>query len=277
MGGPQPAAHSRGVSAMFASYMVNSWLMATIIAVIAGAVGLFVVLRGMSFAAHALPLGAFPGAAAANLLGINELWGLIGFSGLGVLGITQLAQGQRRDVATALTLMALLGLGTVFLSLSGHYAQGVYALLFGQLITVSRAEIWPVLILGLTILGIIALAFRPLLLSTLSPELAASQGLAPRRAEVLFLVLLGTATAIALPVVGALLVFSLLVGPAAAARSLTARPLAALFLSILLALATVWLAIAAAYTTDWPIGFFVGLLAAVLFISAQIWRRLRGA
>ncbi len=161
---------------MFASYMVNGWIMATIIAVVAGAVGLFVVLRGMSFAAHALPLGAFPGAAAANLLDINPLWGLIAFSGLGVIGMTQLSTRQRRDVATALTLMALLGLGTLFLSLTRHYAQGVYALLFGQLITVSAAEIWPVLALGLVILGVIALSFRPMLLSTLSPDLAASQG-----------------------------------------------------------------------------------------------------
>jgi zinc/manganese transport system permease protein len=261
---------------MFASYMINGWIMATIIAIVAGAVGLFVVLRGMSFAAHALPLGAFPGAAAANLAGVNVLWGLIGFSGLGVVGITQLARRQRRDVATGLTLMALLGLGTLFLSLSGHYAQGVYALLFGQLITVSRAEIWPVLILGLAILAVIAGSFRPLLLNTLSPDLAASHGLSAQRLDAFFLVLLGCATAMALPVVGALLVFSLMVGPASAARSLAHRPATALFLSVALALMTVWLSIAAAYLTDWPIGFFVGALAAVLFALARLHRlRLR--
>lgn len=259
---------------MFASYMVNGWIMATIIAVVAGAVGLFVVLRGMSFAAHALPLGAFPGAAAANLLDINPLWGLIAFSGLGVIGMTQLSTRQRRDVATALTLMALLGLGTLFLSLTRHYAQGVYALLFGQLITVSAAEIWPVLALGLVILGVIALSFRPMLLSTLSPDLAASQGLTRQRADFVLLALLGTATAMALPVVGALLVFSLMVGPAAAARSLTRRPGPALFLSIALALLTVWAAIAAGFLTGWPIGFFVGTGAALLFAVAQL-RRLK--
>jgi zinc/manganese transport system permease protein len=262
---------------MFASYMINGWIMATIVAVVAGAVGLFVVLRGMSFAAHALPLGAFPGAAAANLIGINELWGLIGFSGLGVIGITQLAQRQRRDVATALVLMALLGLGTLFLSLSGHYAQGVYALLFGQLISVSAAEIWPVLALGLIILIVIAAGLRPLLLSTLSADLATTHGISGKRADFAFLLLVGAATAIALPVVGALLVFSLMVGPGAAARSLTDRPATALLLSIALALVTVWAAIAAAFVTDWPIGFFVGLLAAVLFALSQLARRWRSA
>ncbi|MCB8880720.1 metal ABC transporter permease [Acidisoma cellulosilytica] len=262
---------------MFASYMINGWIMATIIAVLAGAVGLFVVLRGMSFAAHALPLGAFPGAAAANLLGINELWGLIGFSGLGVIGITQLAQRQRRDVATALVLMALLGLGTLFLSLSGHYAQGVYALLFGQLVSVSRAQIWPVLALGLVILVAIGICFRPLLLSTLSPDLAATHGVSPKRTDFGFLLLVGAATAMALPVVGALLVFSLMVGPAAAARSLTDRPATALLLSVGLALLTVWASIAAAYVSDWPIGFFVGALAAAFFAVAQLSRRFRRA
>jgi zinc/manganese transport system permease protein len=183
-------------------------------------------------------------------------------------------------VATALTLMALLGLGTLFLSLSGHYAQGVYALLFGQLITVSPAQIWPVLALGTAILAVIALGFRPLLLNTLSPDLAASHGLSSRRADFLFLALLGVATAMALPVVGALLVFSLMVGPAAAARSVTHRPVTALLLSITLAVTTVWAAIAAAYVTDWPIGFFVGAFAALLFVLAQmqrLWRRSRVA
>ncbi|MCB8875625.1 metal ABC transporter permease [Acidisoma silvae] len=258
---------------MFASYMINGWIMATIIAVVAGAVGLFVVLRGMSFAAHALPLGAFPGAAAANLLGISELWGLIGFSGLGVIGITQLAQRQRRDVATALMLMALLGLGTLFLSLSGHYAQGVYALLFGQLVSVSRAEIWPVLALGILIIAALGLGFRPLLLNTLSPDLAATHGISAGRADFGFLALVGIATAMALPVVGALLVFSLMIGPAAAARSLTNRPATALLLSVCLAVLTVWVSIAAAYISDWPTGFFVGTLAALLFAVARLSRR----
>jgi zinc/manganese transport system permease protein len=259
---------------MFASYMINGWITATVVAVVAGAVGLFVVLRGMSFAAHALPLGAFPGAAAANLFGFNELWGLIGFSGLGVLGITQFAQRQRRDVATALVLMALLGLGTLFLSLSGHYAQGVYALLFGQLVSVSRAEIWPLLALGCLVLAAMGAGFRPLLLNTLSPDLGATHGVSSRQADFGFLALVGIATAMALPVVGALLVFSLMIGPAAAARSLTNRPATALLLSIGLALLTVWAAIATAYLTNWPVGFFVGAISGVLFAAAQFPHRL---
>ena len=91
--------------------MVNTWIAATLVAVVAGIVGFFVVIRGVSFAAHALPLSAFPGAAAANLIGVDPLIGLLVFSGLGVAGISQLARGGRRDLATALSLVMLLGLG----------------------------------------------------------------------------------------------------------------------------------------------------------------------
>src|ERR1700757_3860288 len=99
---------------MFDDFMVNTWIAATLVAVVAGIVGFFVVIRGASFAAHALPLSAFPGAAAANLLGLDPLIGLLAFSGLGVVGISQLARRARNDLATALSLTLLLGLGALF-------------------------------------------------------------------------------------------------------------------------------------------------------------------
>src|SRR5579875_2795656 len=114
--------------------MVNTWIAATLVAAVAGLVGFFVVIRGASFAAHALPLGAFPGGAAANLLGISPLIGLLVFSGLGVAGISQIARHGRRDLATALTLAMLLGLGALFLSRTTEYFQAVFALLFGEVL-----------------------------------------------------------------------------------------------------------------------------------------------
>ena len=197
---------------MFASFMINTWIVATIIAVVAGSVGFFVVLRGATFAAHALPLGTFPGAAAASLLGVNALWGLFVFALAGVIGIVRLGQRQRNDVATALTLIALLGFGTLCLSLSGHYAQGVYGLLFGQVIGVSAGDIPPVLAVSLLVVALICLCFRPLLLSSVSADLGAARGVSARGMDLLFLAILALATAMALPVVGALLVFSLMVG-----------------------------------------------------------------
>jgi zinc/manganese transport system permease protein len=93
--------------------------------------------------------------------------------------------------------------------------------------------------------------------------------------ELMFLALLGLVTAMALPVVGALLVFSLLVAPAATAQSLTAHPLRALALSVTLSLGMIWTAIALSFVTNWPIGFFVGAFGAMLFSGARIFRHLR--
>ncbi len=251
--------------------MLNTWVVATMVAMVAGFVGFFVVIRGSTFAAHALPLGTFPGAAAAGLLGINPLWGLILFSGLGVAGISQLGRHQRNDVATALTLITLLGLGTLFLSLSGSYSQAVYALLFGEVLGISNSEVAPVAIISLAAIAATGLLFRPLLLTSVSADLAAARGVSGQLIELLFLAILGLATAMALPVVGALLVFSLMVGPAAAARSITCRPLSAMFLSVGMAVGMVWAAIAASYATNWPIGFFVGAEAAVLYGTGRYW------
>jgi zinc/manganese transport system permease protein len=254
--------------------MLNTWIVGSLVALVAGVTGFFVVLRGATFAAHALPLGTFPGAAFAGLVGIDPVYGLAAFAGLGVVGIFELSRAQRSDVATALTLIFLLGLGTLFLSLSGAYAQGVYGLLFGDVLGVSEADIAPVAGIGVLVVAMTAVLFRPLLLSAISVDLGAARG-GSSRLGVLFLALLGLATAMALPVVGALLVFSLMVGPASAARLMTGRPVWALFLSVVIAVVTVWAAIALSYVTNWPVGFFVGGLAAGWYGVGRVWVRLR--
>ena len=187
---------------MFDDFMVNTWIAATLVAVVAGIVGFFVVIRGVSFAAHALPLSAFPGAAAANLIGVNPLIGLLVFSGLGVTGISQLARGGRRDLATALSLVMLLGLGALFLSRTTEYFQAVYALLFGEVLGVSNEDLGPVAALGAVSVALVVILFRPLLLNSVSAELGEARGVSARLMEVLFLGVLALATSMALPVVG---------------------------------------------------------------------------
>jgi zinc/manganese transport system permease protein len=259
---------------MFSSIMINTWIVATLVAAVAGFVGFFVVIRSSSFAAHTLPLGTFPGAALASLLGVNTLFGLIAFAGLGVIGISQLGRLGRHEVATALSLVMLLALGTLFLSMSRQYSQQVYALLFGEVLGVSTTEILPVAAIGSLSVAIAAVFFRPLLLCSISPELAEVQGVSSRRMELWFLTILALATALSLPVVGALLVFSLMVGPAAVARTLTDSPLLATLLSVVLSLVTVWTAIALSYMTNWPVGFFVGGLGAIFYGLGRVWRHI---
>ena len=257
---------------MFASgFMMNAWTTATIVAVVAGVVGYFVVLRGSAFPAHAIPKGAFAGAAGAALLGINTLIGLGVFSLLGALGIGSLSRRGRRDVVTALTLVLMLALGAAFLSRITEYEPEIYSLLFGEILGVSTSEILPVALLGIACIAAIAVIYRPLMLSSIAPEIAEARGIRSHRIEMCFLIVGALATTMTVPVVGALLIFSLMIGPPAAARSLTSRPLLAMGLSVVVALVTVWAAIAASYLYNWPVGFFVGVLGALSYGLGRGW------
>lgn len=255
---------------LFSSFMLDTWLEASVMAVVAGTVGFFVVLRGSTFAAHAIPQGAFTGAAGAALIGASTLLGVGVFSLLGVLAIARWGRRGRSDVVVALVLVTLLGVGSLFLSMSTEYAEQTFSLLFGQPLAVSSGELLPTAIIGAGCIAMVMLLYRSLLLSSVAPELATAQGIGPGRIELLFLLAVGAVTTMALPVVGALLVFSLMIGPPAAARFLTDRPAAAMALSAALALVTVWASIVASFASNWPIGFFVGSFAVVWYISGRL-------
>jgi zinc/manganese transport system permease protein len=259
---------------MFAPFMMNAWIVATMVAVVAGVTGFFVVMRGSAFAADAVPQGAFAGAAGASLIGVSTLLGLTVFALAGALGIGLLGRRGRHDVATALTLVLLLGLGALFLSFTTQYSAEIFALLFGQILGISRAEILPVAVLGLLCAAAIAALYRPLLLSSAAPEAGAARGVREGRVELAFLVVLAIATSMTLPVVGALLIFSLMIGPPAAARALAASPARAMALSVVIAVALAWAAVAACYVTNWPAGFFVGAGGALCYAGGRGWAAL---
>ena len=202
---------------MFAGFMMNTWAVATIVAPVAGVVGFFVVLRGSAFPAHAIPKGAFAGAAGAALLGISTLLGLAVFSLLGALGIGALGRRGRRDVATALALVMMLALGAAFLSRTTEYEPEIYSLLFGEVLGVSSTELLPVAALGAACIAAVIVLYRPLMLSSVVPEIAEAKGVRGHRIEICFLIVVALATAMTVPVVGALLIFSLMIGPPAAA------------------------------------------------------------
>ncbi|HUN32439.1 MAG TPA: metal ABC transporter permease [Trebonia sp.] len=261
-------------SLMFTGLMANTWIAASIVAVIAGITGFFAVLRGETFAAHAIPNGAFAGAAGAFLLGVNVIWGLAIFAIAGALGIGALGSKARHDVVTALTLVLMLGVGALFVSWSTEYAEQAYSLLFGEVYGVSGGEVWPIAGIGLVTVAAIGLAFRRLMLTSAMPEVAEARGVSVRGMEIFFLVVMALATSMTVPVVGALLMFSLMIGPAAAARSVTARPGLALALSVAIALVITWLSIALSYRTNWPLGFFVGIGGALFYLIGLAAREL---
>ncbi len=259
---------------MFSSFMVNSWIVATLVAIVGGSIGFFVVMRGSAFVAHAIPNGSFAGAAGASLVGASTLVGLGVFSVAGALGIGLLSRRGRHDVATALTLVFMLGLGWLFLSLSGQSEDVLSALLFGEVLGVSSTELWPTVALAVTCVLALGLLWRPLLLGSVLPE-GTGPGISPFALELGFLILVALATTVTVPVVGTTLIFSLMIGPPAGARAFTARPVAALALSIGIAVLTVWVAIALSFQTDWPTGFFVGVAGAVSYAAGRLWRLTR--
>jgi len=205
------------------------------------------------------------------LLGVNAPVGLGTFAVLAALGIGWLGRRGRNDVVTALALVMMLALGAAFLSHTTEYAPEIFALLFGQVLGVSVTEILPVAALGVVCLLAVAFLYRPLLFSSAVPEIAEAHGVRVHRMEMAFLVVLALATAMTVPVVGALLIFRLMIGPPAAGRALASRPLTAMALSVGVALVTVWAAIASSYLTNWPIGFFVGLFSAAAYAVGRMW------
>ncbi len=260
---------------MFQSFMVNAWIVGSVVGMVAGIVGFFVVMRGSAFVAHAIPNGAFAGAAGAALIGINTLIGLGVFSLLGALGIGMLGRRGRHDAVTALVLVFMLGLGALFLSLSSEYAPEVDSLLFGEVLGISPSELGPTI--GLAVVAVVAVAvlYRPLMLASTLPDVAEARGINTFRIEILFLLVVALATTMTVPVVGTLLIFSLMIGAPAAARSFTDRPGLAMLLSVVFALISVWSAIALSYKTNYPIGFFVGTISAASYALGRIWSAVR--
>ena len=250
---------------MFTGFMVNAWQAATIVAIVAGVVGFFVVLRSSAFAAHAIPNGAFAGAAGANLIAVNPLIGLGIFSLSAALGIGAMSRRGRADAVTALALVMMLAVGAAFLSQSTQYEPEIFSLLFGEILGVSSSQILPVAVLGVVCIVAVGVLYRRLLLTSVAPEIAAARGLRPQRIETAFLIVIACATTMTVPVVGALLIFTLMIGPPAAARCFTNRTERAMLGSVIIALTTVWMAIACSYETNWPVGFYVSVFSATWY------------
>lgn len=257
-------------------FMVNALAAGTVVAVVAGAVGYVLVLRGQAFAGHALAHIGFTGATGAILIGLPPLWGMLlatvaGGVGMGVLG----ERAGQRDVAIGIVLSAALGAGLLFLHFYTAHATQATSLLFGSILGVDPALIWTLLALGLLSLAALAAIARPLLFATLQPELAEARGVPLRLVSMLFLAIVGLAVAEAVQIVGVLLVFALLVGPAAAAQRWTRRIRPGIALAIAIALAETWSGLALAVWTDWPVSFWISALAAATYLLACLSRPLR--
>ncbi|MHB1527447.1 MAG: metal ABC transporter permease [Candidatus Dormibacteria bacterium] len=250
-------------------FAVHAWVAASAIAVLAALVGFFVNLRGESFVAHAVPRGAFAGAAGAFLVGVNSILGLSVFAIAMGLGMGLMRRRSHNGVITALALVTALGLGDLFLTIGNAYAPEVFALLFGQLLGVSGSEMVAIAVLSVVLVGVIAAVYRPLLLASTVPEFAASRGVSLTAMNVTFTLLVALAASLTVPVVGALLAFSLMIGPAAAGWYLARTPWGAMLYSVGIALGVVWLSIVIGYDSSLPIGFLVAAFCLAAYIVAR--------
>ena len=250
-------------------FMRHAFAAATIVAALSGLVGYFLVLRGQTFAGHALSHVGFTGAAGAVLLGVAPLWGLVTATIAAGVGIGLLGGGLvQRDVAIGMVLSLALGVGLLFLHFYTGSATQATALLFGNVLAVDGRTIIALLGLAAVSLAGLAVISRPLLFASLQPELAAARGVKVRRLDVLFLVIVALATAECVQIVGVLLVFVLMVGPAAAAQSLTTRIGTGLLLSLVFAVVEAWSGVALCFYTDWPASFCITACSALVYGTA---------
>jgi zinc/manganese transport system permease protein len=247
-------------------FMQNAYMAGTLVAILAGAAGYFVVLRGQSFAAHMLSQVGFPGAAAGVLIHVSPVFGLIVFCVAAALGIGYLGRdldaGQRAESAAVGSILAFsLGLGLLFFRLYAGSAQGIYGFLFGTILGISDRDVQVTLAVAVASLLALAVIGRPLVFASVDPDVAEARGVAVRALSIAFLVILAFSVAITVQIVGTLLIFALLVTPGAAALQLTARPGRGLALSVALSIAFTWVGLAFAYFSNYPVGFFITTLA----------------
>jgi zinc/manganese transport system permease protein len=250
----------------------HALLVGALVAVIAALMGYFLLVRSLTFAAHALPNIGFAGAAGAVLLGLDPVIGLFAFTigagiGIGLLG----NRVHERDSAIGVVMTFALGLGLLFLSLYTGYAERVYSILFGQVIGISQQDVLITAIASpVTVLALLLL-LRPLLFSSFDAELARARGVPVRLLALAFLILLAITISLAVQVVGALLIFTLLIGPAATAVRITSRPGWALALACFLGVSITVLGILLAVANGvWPASFFIATLSFGIYLPVRL-------
>lgn len=258
-------------------FVRHAFAAGTIIAIVAGVIGYFIVLRQSSFAAHALSHVGFAGAAGAVLIGIAPLFGLLTFTITGAIVMAVLGpRAANRDVQIGTVLAFMLGLGVLFISFYSGYATEAYSILFGEIVGISRSSVLITLAAALVLLGVVTVIYRPLMLSCLDEEMAEARGLPVRRLGVVFLVLVAIATSIAVQAVGVLLIFALMVTPAAVAQRIARRPAQGILISVLIALFSTWFSLFVSFYVDWArVNFLITAVTFTIYIAVRLWQRIR--
>lgn len=256
-------------------FMVQALEAGTIVAIMAAAIGWFMVLRRQTFAGHTLSVIAFPGAAGATLAGLPIAVGYFGACGLGALALSLAGRSRSGSLAGESAAIGAvqafgLGLGFLFVSLYGGQLNGLESLLFGTFLGITAGQVQTLFWIALAALAVLLTIARPLLFASVDSGVARAAGVPTSGLGLVFLLLLGLAVAATAQITGALLVFALLVTPAATAQELTARPGRGLALSLVLALAVTWIGLGIAYFSPYPVGFWVTSLSFGFYVAVRL-------
>jgi zinc/manganese transport system permease protein len=256
-------------------------LVGGVVAVVCGIVGTFTVIRGQSYAAHGLADISVTGGSGSFLIGVSPLWGFAGFGVLaaGIMDMIGVRRPRGRDLATGIVRGAGLGLAALFLYWDTNTSTtGVpITIMFGSMFTLDSSIVPAIVALSVAAVVIVAVLYRPLLLSSASTELGVVRGVHVRAVGALCLAAIGLAVSLSAMTIGAILSTAMIVGPAAAALRLTARPGLAMMSSALIGLGATWLGVLLAYDSyywppagrGWPVSFFVVTLVLIFYLLAQ--------
>ncbi|MCL1630754.1 metal ABC transporter permease [Sporolactobacillus sp. CPB3-1] len=256
-------------------FIQHAFIAGTLIALMCGVMGVFIIARSLSFIAHTISHIGFAGAAFAAFAGIDPLIGLLAFTLLGAAGVGQMGVRMfRRDASVSVILSLSLGLGIFFLSIGNIQGNYSRTLLFGSVVGIDMADIWQIVAITFFVLLVLAAGYRWLKFDSFDQVGAQAAGLPIRMISIGFLLLMAVATSVTVQIVGALLVFALMTVPAAAARLYTQSIAGMIVLSSLIAVLSVWFGLVAGYYTSAPVSFFIVAFDAACYFLGTVYHRL---
>jgi zinc/manganese transport system permease protein len=267
---------SNWIDVLNAGFMRSAMIGGLLVALAAGILGYFVIVRQHAFAAHALAHIGFPGATGAVLIGVPVTLGLAVFTVGGALAIGLLGRRlAEREIATGTILALATGLGVLFNSMTTRNAGSVTNVLFGNLLAISTEQLWTFGLFTLGLAAVLAVVARPLVFASVNPDVAEAKGVPVRALGVVFMVALALVITMAVQVVGTLLLFGLVVTPAAAALAVSARPAMVAALSTAFGVVSVLVGLVISAMFNLPPSFVIVSLSFLIWIAAIVLYRER--
>lgn len=262
--------------AQLVALLQNSIIAGAVLSVVGGLIGVFVMQRDMAFAVHGISELSFSGGAAGLLFGIGVVNGalagsLVAAALIGLMG----SRARQRNSIIAILMPFGMGLGILFLSLAPGRTANKFGLLTGQIVAIDDPRLGSLVVISVIVTIGLLFIWRPLMFSSVDPEVAEARGVPVRTLSLVFMLLLGLAVAVSVQIVGALLVLSVLVTPAAAAQKLSSSPVVVPLLSVLFAFVSLVGGIMLALGASVPISPYVTTISFLIYLLAAGVERVR--